>query len=99
MATYLIVNLLFVAAVAALLRVKPSLPSTRTLHVLFVIVLLTAVFDSLLVSLHMIGYSPDLISGIYIGTAPIEDFFYALLAVLLVPALWNRLGNDNHEHN
>lgn len=34
-------------------------------------------------------YEPSLITGLKIGVAPLEDFFYAILAVLLIPALWN----------
>lgn len=50
--------------------------------------LLTAVFDSIIVWSQIVGYDPEKILGIYVGFAPIEDFFYALLAVIIVPALW-----------
>lgn len=53
------------------------------------LLLLTAVFDSIIIWAKIVGYDPDKILGVYIGFAPIEDFFYAILAVIIVPALWN----------
>jgi len=46
----------------------------------------------------LIDYSDAHISGIRIGLAPIEDFTYPLVAVILLPALWSRLRRDRrHE--
>jgi lycopene cyclase domain-containing protein len=56
---------------------------------LLILLILTAVFDSILVGMSIVGYNSDRILGIYIGNAPIEDFFYAVMAVVIVPALWN----------
>lgn len=92
MATYLLMNVVFVAATFVLLRVGWHRPSRRWWVMLAALLLLTAVFDSLLVVLSFIDYSPDKILGIRIGWAPVEDFFYAIYAAIVVPLLWNRFG-------
>lgn len=88
MATYLIVNVIFLVAVVVLLRVRRKQFDVAFYITLTVLLLLTAVFDSLIVGLGIVGYNPDLLLGMYIGAAPIEDFFYAILAALIVPRLW-----------
>lgn len=55
---------------------------------LFILVVMTAIFDNIMISLGIFTYASEKILGIYIYKAPIEDFFYALLAVYIVPALW-----------
>ncbi|NOJ58284.1 lycopene cyclase domain-containing protein [Arthrobacter sp. 260] len=53
-----------------------------------ILLLLTAVFDNLMIRLGFFGYNPDWISGVFVGVAPLEDFAYPLAAVVLLPALW-----------
>ncbi|RYF29253.1 MAG: lycopene cyclase domain-containing protein [Chloroflexi bacterium] len=60
--------------------------------------IMTAVFDSLLIAVGIVGYDLDKILGIYIGKAPIEDFFYAILAAIIIPALWNRNEKNHDQH-
>ena len=64
-------------------------PTKSWLITLVVLLVLTAVFDSIIVWAGIVGYDPQKILGLYVGFAPIEDFFYAILAVIIVPALWN----------
>jgi lycopene cyclase domain-containing protein len=54
-----------------------------------VLVVLTAVFDNLMIVVGLMTYSPDHISGVSIGAAPLEDFAYPIAAVILLPALWS----------
>lgn len=92
MATYLILNLLFILVVCLVLRFRFRWPS-RALFVTFIILMvLTAVFDNLIVGLSIVDYDPSKILGVRIGYAPIEDFMYAILAVILVPAVWHKIG-------
>lgn len=91
MATYLILNLVFLAAVMLILRVPLRRPSRAAWITCLVILVLTAVFDSVIIGLGIVGYDTDKILGIMIGLAPIEDFFYAVLAVILVTTLWHKL--------
>jgi lycopene cyclase domain-containing protein len=52
-----------------------------------VLVVLTAVFDNLMIAAGLFTYPPELISGARIGLAPVEDFAYAACAAFLVPAV------------
>lgn len=52
------------------------------------VLVLTAVFDSLIIAAGIVGYDPTRILGIYIGRAPIEDFAYAAVSVMLVVIIW-----------
>ncbi|WP_071894078.1 prenyltransferase [Neomicrococcus aestuarii] len=52
------------------------------------LLVLTAVFDSLMIASNLFTYSESLISGIRVGLAPIEDFAYPVAMVILLPALW-----------
>lgn len=87
-ATYLLLNVAFMGlALVALRRYLPSFSKPRYVTLLILIVM-TAVFDNVIISLGIVAYNPDTLLGLYIYKAPIEDFFYALLAVIIVPAFW-----------
>jgi len=93
--TYWLLNLAFLAvvavvAVAALLARRA--PRWRLIGLTaIVLVVMTAVFDNVLVGVGIVAYDPQRISGIRIGVAPIEDFAYAIAAVVLLPSLWSLL--------
>jgi lycopene cyclase domain-containing protein len=53
-----------------------------------VLLLMTAVFDNMIIGFGVVDYDPDLISGIRIGLAPLEDFAYTVVAVSVVPLVW-----------
>ena len=62
---------------------------------------LTIIFDSLCIVLGMFWYNPDLITGLNIGPMPVEDLFYTVVAMLIMPALWKLYGRgkgDSHVH-
>jgi len=96
--TYWLLNLPFLAvvalvAVAALLARRA--PRWRAVGLTAVAVLLmTAVFDNVLVATGIVGYDAALISGVLVGIAPLEDFAYAIAAVVLLPSLWGLLGGE-----
>jgi lycopene cyclase domain-containing protein len=56
------------------------------------VLLLTAVFDNVLVGAGIVGYNATRISGAFVGVAPLEDFSYAIAAALLLPSLWGLLA-------
>jgi lycopene cyclase domain-containing protein len=99
MATYVIVNIIFIAIVLLLLRERPGRPSRASLITLAILLALTAVFDSIIVGLSIVGYDASKIIGLYIGNAPIEDFFYAVLAVIVVPTLWQKIWYTHARKN
>ncbi|TQL46724.1 lycopene cyclase domain-containing protein [Homoserinimonas aerilata] len=55
------------------------------------VLIMTAVFDNVMIAIGLFGYNPDRISGQFIGLAPLEDFAYAIAAVILLPCLWRLL--------
>ena len=59
---------------------------------LAVMLVLTAIFDNLMIYAGLFDYGSGTLSGVHIGLAPIEDFFYAACAVFLLPGLWWLLG-------
>lgn len=60
-----------------------------------VLLILTAVFDNVMIAAGLFWYNPERISGAFIGSAPLEDFAYTVAAVLLLPGLWMLLGKRN----
>ena len=99
--TYWALNAIFlgvvvvVAGAAVLSRRAPSwLAVALTAGVLLV---MTAIFDNIMIGIGLVGYNRDLISGAFVGIAPLEDFAYAIAAVVLLPSLWTLLGS-RREH-
>jgi len=95
MVTYLLLNLVFILVIGAAFRLDEQRFTKRTALMIGVLFALTAIFDSVLVGLHIVGYDADHILGIALGLAPLEDYFYPLLAILLVPVLWKRFGGND----
>ncbi|MCA5922394.1 MULTISPECIES: lycopene cyclase domain-containing protein [Curtobacterium] len=52
------------------------------------LLLMTVVFDNVIVTLRIVAYDPALISGAKIGAIPVEDLAYAVSAIVLLPSLW-----------
>lgn len=93
--TYLALCAGFVAlaaavAVAARRRGGPG-HASALLVTAVVLVVLTAVFDNLMIAAGLFDYADAQISGARIGRAPVEDFAYPLAGVLLLTAVWNLL--------
>lgn len=95
MARYLIINLIVLTCCLGVCLRWLKRPSRAWWVMLGVLLLLTAVFDTAIIAAHVVGYDPEKILGVYIGKAPIEDFFYALVAALIVPVIWRRLEGEN----
>lgn len=93
--TYWALNAIFLAAVAAVaLAAVLSRRSPRWRSIVFVMLVMlamTAVFDNVMIAVGLVGYDAAKISGVFVGVAPLEDFAYALAAVVLLPCLWTLL--------
>ena len=61
------------------------------LSTVLALVVLTAVFDSLMIAAELFHYDPAALAGPHIGLAPIEDFAYPLATAILLPAVWETL--------
>nr|WP_316304032.1 lycopene cyclase domain-containing protein [Clavibacter michiganensis] len=55
------------------------------------LLVLTAIFDNLMIAADLFAYPPEHLSGLRIGLAPIEDFSYPLCAAFLIPAVFELL--------
>ncbi len=99
--TYWSLNAIFLAAVVVVALVAiltRRAPRWRAVGLAAIVVLImTAVFDNVLVGLGIVGYTPDRISGVLIGVAPLEDFSYAVAALVLLPSVWTLLGAKRPE--
>ncbi|MCU1472602.1 lycopene cyclase domain-containing protein [Amnibacterium sp.] len=96
MTTYLLLSLAVLVPVAAislvvLLRAGRSV-LVPAIGSVVVLVVATAVFDSVIVGTGIVGYDATRILGLRIGVAPVEDFAYPVAAGLALPALWHLLG-------
>ena len=94
--TYWLLNAVFLALVAVLaivVVVRRRSPQWRAIAITMgILLVMTAVFDNVMISVGLVGYSADAISGAFIGVAPLEDFAYAVAAVVALPCLWALLG-------
>lgn len=51
--------------------------------------LMTVVFDNIIIGTGIVDYDYEKTAGIRLFLAPIEDFAYTLVALVLVPSLFN----------
>ncbi len=91
--TYPLIVLPFALVTVAVTLVSMRRPRfgarmTASAMAALVLVVLTAVFDNLMIAAGLFTYPEHLISGIRIGLAPIEDFAYPVCAAFLVPAIF-----------
>lgn len=92
--TFLDLILVFVGLAAAVLVAVALTGRVRARHAAAIaaaiaaLAVLTAVFDNVMIAAGLFDYGHDLLSGIYVGLAPIEDFAYPLGSALLLPAVW-----------
>lgn len=92
--TYAALAALFVAATAVIAvlvswrcRLGPAWWVTTALTILGLL-LLTVVFDSLMIAVDLFRYDEAQLHGWFVGLAPIEDLAWPIAAGLLLPSLW-----------
>ncbi len=100
--TYGLILLPFLAATAAAVSLTARRPRfaarmAASAAAAGILILLTAVFDNVMIALGLFTYPDDLISGVRIGLAPVEDFAYPLCAAFLVPAVFTLLAPARRE--
>lgn len=52
------------------------------------LVVLTAVFDNLMIAAGLMTYAAAAISGAHLGLVPVEDLAYPIAGLMLLPGLW-----------
>ncbi len=86
--TYLVMNVFFLVPLFAVgLLMRKQLPWRAIIWATGALLLITAVFDNLIIGTGIVAYDEELISGIKIGLAPIEDFSYSLAGPILIAIL------------
>jgi lycopene cyclase domain-containing protein len=90
---YLTLNLIFLALSLVFLLLVPKNRWPAYLVGILPMLLITALFDNLIVGAGIVDYDPSKISGVMVGLVPIEDFAYTIAAVLIVPSVWSALTN------
>lgn len=91
--TYAILCLAVLVVISAVtVPTLRRLPGRPLLWAGLALVALTLVFDNIMVSVGLVAYDDDLILGIRLPVAPLEDLSYTLAAIMLVPAVWSWLG-------
>jgi len=98
MMTYLTLNLVFIAVVLITMFVLRIPLAYKWYYALVPILLLTLVFDPIIIALDIVAYDPELLLGMKLFGAPIEDFMYALLASIIVPSTWHYLAEKEESH-
>jgi len=61
---------------------------------LVVLLVLTVVFDSLMIWADLFRYDESQLTGVRLLLAPVEDLAWPLASVLLLPALWELVRRD-----
>jgi lycopene cyclase domain-containing protein len=88
--TYLLLTVTVMALVAIYaFLMRHWLVAKHLVGTAAVMLTLTAIFDNVIIGTGIVAYDAEKISGIKIGVAPIEDFAYTVLAIVLVPSLFN----------
>lgn len=96
---YVVLNILVLIALAAVLFVARVRIQWRiTGVVLGILLLLTVIFDNVIIGAGLVAYVPQFISGVRLWLAPIEDFAYSIAAVMVVVLIWQK-GLNNAERS
>lgn len=91
--TYFVMNVFFLVPLFVIgLLMRKQLPWRAIFWATGALLLITAVFDNLIIGTGIVAYDEELISGIKIGLAPIEDFSYSLAGPLLIAILSKVFG-------
>ena len=93
--TYLALNMTFMFIAFVTLNLVSRKSPWRTIcFTMLWMLLVTLVFDNIIIGLEIVGYDKTKISGILLGLAPIEDFAYTVVAVLAVSIIWTKLTKE-----
>jgi len=95
--TYPMLSLVFVVGAAAVLLVSARLRRpdrlwwTATVLTLVALLVLTVVFDNVMIAADLFRFREEAMSGLYLLLAPVEDLAWPVAAALGLPPLWRLL--------
>lgn len=94
--TYTLFNVFFLIPAAALLMLArartPGFSRAGFWVCLVGLVILTVIFDNLMIAAGLFFYANEHTLGIRLGLMPVEDLAYVVFTALALPALWELLG-------
>ncbi len=79
------------AGAAAARRRGQRIPLLPTVFAAIALVVLTIVFDNVMIAAGLFTYADAHISGLRIGLVPIEDLSYPLALAIALPGIWELL--------
>jgi lycopene cyclase domain-containing protein len=89
----LFLGLAVLVAIAAAVVARPSRRWwTGIALVAVALLVLTAIFDSLMIAADLFRFDESQLLGVHVILAPLEDFAWPLASALALPALWHLLG-------
>ena len=92
---YLALNIVFMLIAFVFLNVFVRKSPWKLIGwTLLVMVLVTLIFDNVIVALGIVDYDTTKISGVLLGLVPIEDYAYTIVSVLAVSAIWHKLTKE-----
>lgn len=90
--TYLALNIVFMLIAFVILNLVSRKSPWRAIgFTMFWMLLMTLVFDNVIIALGIVGYDVTKISGFLLGLAPIEDFAYTVVSVMAVAIIWTKV--------
>ena len=93
--TYLLLNLSFMLIAFVIVNVFiRKTPWAHLLRTLLAMLLVTLIFDNVIIALGIVGYNVNKLSGFYLGLAPIEVFAYTVVSVVLVASIWHKMTGN-----
>ena len=91
--TYVWMDIAFLALAAMIAQMGRGRVALRaSVYAGLILLVMTLVFDNLIIGTGIVAYENVKTLGMRLGLAPIEDFAYAVAAIVIVPALWVALG-------
>jgi len=88
MPEYTLAGIVWLAGAALLAAVAGILRRRRTWIALGVFLAFTVVFDAILTGLPIVTYGDEHVTGIRLGTTPVEDYLYGLALCLTAIATY-----------
>lgn len=88
---YIVVNSIFMVSIFIVLAILfrgINFRYSRLLKLVPALVVISIVFDNIIIFAGFVAYDPNHISGITLGRLPIEDLDYAVVTATLLPLLW-----------
>lgn len=100
---YIALNIIFMTVVILILlcagMIKKKAPQKHWWTAFVFLIVLTTIFDNVIIYSDIVDYDPSKILGVKLFYAPIEDFMYTVLSIIMIPALWKLYSKKEISHD